>query len=131
MRVGRRAHKWWPRLAWFLFGIGISNAYGLYKQKTADPVDQKTFRKQLMVAMIGSFTARKKRGRKALTQTQAHHHEHDPINRKTHSDCAVCRKKRKYKNGEHAPQTREGCASCNIGVHFACWKEHISAPVDG
>lgn len=130
MRLGRRAKKWWPRLAWFLIGIGISNAYALYRLNTTHPMTEKDFRKQLMVLMVGGYTARKKRGRKQLIQTQPQYQQHKPMHRQRQSDRVVCRTKRRYTNGAHAPQTRDGCAACDVAVHWECWDEHVPVPAD-
>jgi Transposase IS4 len=126
-RVGR-AKKWWPRLAWFLIGMGISNAYALYTFNADKPINQKEFRKQLSQAMVATYTARKKRGRQQHSSLQPATEHHIPMHRTSKSDCVVCRKKRRYKMGEHAPRTKDGCKTCNVAVHLECWVQHL--PVD-
>jgi hypothetical protein len=68
--LGRRAKKWWPRLAWFLIDIGIVNAHILYVKHTEISINQRQFRKQLMRELVASFTARKKRGRPNAYENQ-------------------------------------------------------------
>ena len=38
--------------------------------------------------------------------------------------------KEEYRSGDHGPQTRQASATCDVGVHWECWDEHVSVPVD-
>jgi hypothetical protein len=126
--IGRRAQKWWPRLAWFLIDIGLINARVLYNIHTSSSVSQKEFREELMEQLVGSFSARRKRGRpsayhKPLPDTAVHIPEH----RSTPADCVVCRKEARTHSGRHVSRTREGCRLCSVAVHLACWEKHLPA----
>jgi hypothetical protein len=127
-RIGRRSRKWWPRLAWFLIDIAISNSYVLYtqhiQQSASRIMTHKQFRKALMTEMVGAFTVRKKRGRPA-THKLAADELHIPQHRSQHQPCVVCAKKQRLASGEHKPRTREGCETCDVAVHIKCWREHM------
>ena len=124
-RVGRRARKWWPRLAWFLIGIAISNAHFLYRKHTGKPVGQRQFREQLMDGLVGGFTARKKRGRPpAHPKPMADGEPHLPHAGKERP-CVVCADKMRKSQGQHKPRTNRGCLTCEVGVHDKCWLEHL------
>ena len=130
--IGRRAKKWWPRLAWFLIDVGLINARILYNIHTKSDLSQKKFREMLMKEMVGGFSARRKRGRPyAYQKPPADTAVHTPTTRPSDTDCTVCRKKRHLSSGKHVGRTREGCVECNVAVHFRCWKDHIPATEDG
>ena len=132
-RIGHRARRWWPRLAWFLIDMAINNAYILYRQYMAGQEESdiaaqspKGFRRALMQALVGTFTARKKRGRPSLQpKLAADEVHHIPQLRAKDQVCTVCSKTMRRSQGKHKPRTREGCGTCGVAVHFACWKEHL------
>jgi hypothetical protein len=138
-RIGRRARRWWPRLAWFLIDMAINNAYILYRQYMAGQEEKdvaaessKAFRRALMKALVGTFTARKKRGRRS-TQPRFASGEvpHIPKLRSVDQVCTVCSKTMRRSQGKHKPRTREGCETCGVAVHFACWKGHLPREEEG
>ena len=133
-RIGRKSKRPWPRLAWFLIDIGISNAYVLYRQyvstlQTVNPAGEtaKAFRRTLMQQLVGTFTARKKRGRPPSTPKLAEDEpQHIPqLHRPTHQPCVVCAKKVRVSKGGHKPRTRQGCDTCGVAVHIDCWTGHF------
>ena len=86
----------------------------------------KGFRRALMQALVGTFTARKKRGRPSLQpKLAADEVHHIPQLRAKDQVCTVCSKTMRRSQGKHKPRTREGCGTCGVAVHFACWKEHL------
>ena len=124
-RAGRRARKWWPRLAWFLIGMAISNAHILFVKHTGQKVSQRRFRELLMVALVGGFTARKKRGRPpAHPRPLADTDPHVPHVGKERP-CSVCATKMQRSHGVHKPRTTRGCQTCGVAVHDGCWLEHL------
>jgi hypothetical protein len=128
--IGRRAKKWWPRLAWFLIDVGLINSRILYNIHTkSNNLSQKKFREMLIVDLVGSFGARKKRGRPyAYHKSPADTAEHFPVKRSIPTDCVVCRNVSRTSAGRHASRSREGCRQCDIAVHIECWEKHL--PVD-
>jgi hypothetical protein len=132
-RIGRRARRWWPRLAWFLIDMAINNAYILYGQyvarqehKDTAAESPKAFRRALMQALVGTFTARKKRGRPwSQPKLPAGEVQHVPQLRSAPQECTVCSKTMRLSHGKHKPRTREGCETCGVAVHIACWKAHL------
>jgi hypothetical protein len=62
----RRTLKWWKKIFFHLIGLSALNAYILYKLKTARPVLQRVFRRDLVKQLIdsGEVTAPAPRGRK-------------------------------------------------------------------
>lgn len=125
--IGRRAKKWWPRLAWFLIDVGLINARILYNIHTKSDLSQKQFREMLMQELVGGFSARRKRGRPyAYQKPPADTVVHIPMKRSTPTDCVVCRKSSRTTAGRHASRTREGCRQCDVAVHIACWERHLS-----
>jgi hypothetical protein len=124
--IGRRAKKWWPRLAWFLIDVGLINARILYNIHMSSNLSQRQFRMMLMEELVEGFTARKKRGRpSAYHKPATDDAEHTPTHRAVQKDCVVCRKQRRMSSGHHVGQTRDGCEECNAAVHFSCGKKHV------
>jgi hypothetical protein len=124
--IGRRAKKWWPRLAWFLIDVGLINSRILYNIHTNSNLSQKKFREMLMQELVGSFHGRKKRGRPyANHKPPTDDAEHTPTHRAVQKDCVVCRKQHRTSSGRHVGQTRDGCEECDVAVHFSCWKKHV------
>ena len=79
-----------------------------------------------ILALVGTFTARKKRGRPSLQpKLAADEVHHIPQLRAKDQVCTVCSKTMRRSQGKHKPRTREGCGTCGVAVHFACWKEHL------
>lgn len=138
-RIGRRARRWWPRLAWFLIDMAINNAYILYHQyitgqEESDVAAQspKAFRRALMQALVGTFTARKKRGRPtSQPKLPAGEVQHVPQLHRALQVCTVCAKTIRLSDGKHKPRTREGCETCNVAVHIACWRRHLPREEEG
>ena len=125
-RIGRKTPRWWPHLAWFMIDMAANNAYVLYRLRGADHrLTAAQFREQLMVALVGSFTQRKKRGRPEKVRYRAEE-PHIPMRLEKEQVCSVCAEGRKRKQGQHKPRTREGCQTCGCAVHFACWKKHLN-----
>jgi hypothetical protein len=138
-RIGRRTWRSWPRLAWFVIDMAISNAYVLYRQyidmqaaedaaaaaAPAASTSHKAFRRALMQALVGTFTARKKRGRPPSTKLATDEPQHTPHHRANPKACVVCAKKVRVGHGESKPRTRDGCETCGVAVHFGCWKDHL------
>jgi hypothetical protein len=132
-RIGRRAKRWWPRLAWFLIDMAINNAYILYGRYMAGQEESnvaaqspKAFRRALMQALVGTFTARKKRGRPTSQPKLATGDvQHIPQLHRALQVCTVCAKTMRRSQGKHKPRTREGCETCDVAVHVACWKAHL------
>jgi len=135
-RIGRRSRRWWPRLAWFLIDMAISNSYVLYtqhtqsQQSTSHAMTHKQFRKVLMSEMVGTFTGRKKRGRPVSRKLVPDTPHIPQLHRSSPQPCDVCRKRMKLTSGENKPRTREGCKSCDIAVHIACWERHLKSCVE-
>jgi hypothetical protein len=138
-RIGRKSKRPWPRLAWFLIDIGISNAYVLYRQyvSTLQTVNSagetpKAFRRALMQQLVGTFTARRKRGRPWSSAKIAENEpQHIPRLRMAQRPCVVCSSQHSTTRGGHKPRTTEGCETCGIAVHIACWKRHLSHESEG
>lgn len=143
-RIGRRTWRSWPRLAWFIIDMAISNAFVLYHQHTqqaaaaaaaagapplpapAAAASHKSFRRALMHELVGTFTARKKRGRpSSAPKLAANEPQHIPLHRAKPASCTVCAHKMRVRMGENKPRTRDGCETCGVAVHFSCWKEHL------
>ena len=132
-RIGRRARRWWPRLAWFLIDMAINNAYILYGRYLAEQEERdvaaqspKAFRRALMQALVGTFTARKKRGKPTShPKLAARDGHHIPELHRERGVCVVCSKAMRLSDGKHKPRTREGCETCGVAVHIACWKRHL------
>jgi hypothetical protein len=137
-RIGRKSNKWWPRLAWFLIDMAVSNAYVLYaRYSAAQPsplthaASQKAFRIKLMNELAGTFTARKKRGRPSHTPKMREDEEqHIPALRLPQRPCIVCAATHTTSRGGHKPRTTEGCETCGVAVHIACWKAHLPREAD-
>jgi hypothetical protein len=133
-RIGRKSRRSWPRLAWFLIDLAINNAYILYCDYAAkqegklraaqSPVE---FRRALMRALVGTFTARRKRGRPweepKLPEGEVQHIPQ--LHRAKAQPCVVCQKRVRVSAGGNKPRTREGCETCNVAVHIGCWKSHL------
>jgi hypothetical protein len=129
-RPGRKSPRWWRPLAWFLIDICILNARVLYSEHRPAAGLPKTsataFRYDLLRALIGTFTSRKKRGRPLTHKLAADEPQHIPqLSRPQHTPCVVCAKGLRLSNGQHKPRTREGCETCNVAVHIACWRKHL------
>jgi hypothetical protein len=147
-RIGRKSRRSWPRLAWFLVDICVSNAFVLYKQHCAahaaqappaqgpprlpsDAVSQKAFRRSLMHALVEGFTARKKRGRPPSTpKLSADEPQHIPRSGLPQRPCISCASKHTKSSGVHKPRTTVGCVTCGVAVHIdeqhaECWREHL------
>ena len=124
-RIGRKTARWWPHLAWFMIDMAINNAYVLYNLRTGRKLTPTQFREQLMVALVGDFTQRKKRGRPEKVRIRADEVHHIPMTLSVPEPCMVCARKGKKKSGEHKPRTREGCETCWSACHFGCWKQHL------
>jgi hypothetical protein len=62
----RRTLKWWKKVFFHVLGLAVLNAYILYKLKTARPVLQRVFRRDLVKQLVdsGEVTAPGQRGRK-------------------------------------------------------------------
>jgi hypothetical protein len=133
-RPGRKSRRWWPRLAWFLIDMAVSNAYVLYRQYAAglspQPAAAKSpteFRRALINALVGTFTSRKKRGRPwHPVKLSADEPQHIPqLHREKAQPCVVCARNVRVGAGGNKPRTREGCRTCRVAVHINCWKEHL------
>lgn len=119
-RIGRKTVRWWPRLAWFMIDMAICNAHVLYQQRGITPKLTPTlFRERLMESLVDGFTQRKKRGRPEKVPLSLDV-PHIPVRLTTEQSCAVCKKTRKRKSGQHQPRTRDGCQTCGLAVHFTC-----------
>ena len=136
-RIGRKSRRWWPRLAWFLIDMAVSNAHVLYlryvdalsepKPSHASAASQHEFRCALMTAPVGTFTARKKRGRPSHTPKVREGEVHIPRLHMPQRPCVVCAPEHTTVHGGHKPRTTEGCETCGVAVHIACWKAHLPA----
>jgi hypothetical protein len=127
-RVGRRARKWWPRLAWFIFSIGLTNSYILYtkKEEAKKKVTQREFRFELMKQMIGDYTFRKARGRPRKKQRRLDE-VHTPVRMNKQGNCIVCAKPR-GERGKHSKRSRYGCKQCDVNVCIECFEKHQELP---
>ena len=138
--IGRKSRRWWPRLAWFLIDMAVSNAYVLYARyaaaqpeprlPTPGAATQKAFRRALMQALVGTFTARKKRGRPPSVRV-ARGEPHIPRLRMPRRTCTVCASQHSTSRGGHKPRTTDGCETCGVAVHIACWRAHLPREDDG
>ena len=58
-RPGRKSRRWWPRLAWFVIDMAVTNACVLYSQHQAGAglpaIKPKAFRRVLMLALVGKL----------------------------------------------------------------------------
>jgi len=80
-----------------------------------------------MKELVGSFTARKKRGRSYAYEAQPTAlTTHTPTHMEVEKVCAVCKKSQRRSSGLHVSRTRDGCLECNIAVHFECWQQHFT-----
>ena len=123
-RIGRKSNRWWTHLAWFMIDMAANNAYVLYRLCAQRKLSAAQFREELMEALVGSFTQRKKRGR----SEKVHYREDEPLlpmHLSEQQPCVVCAKKRKLTDGKHKPRMRDGCETCGCAVHFTCWKQHL------
>jgi len=108
-----------------MIDMAANNAYVLYQLRpTNRRLTAAQFREQLMVALVGNFTQRKKRGRPEKVHYRADA-PHIPMKLAIPQVCIVCAEGRKRKMGQHKPRTREGCETCGSAVHFDCWKKHL------
>ena len=121
---GRKSRRWWPRLAWFLIDMCISNARVLYTRHQR-ATSAKDFRLALMLALVGGFTARKKRGRPPSVKVAADVPHIPELHRPKAQPCTVCAKTISVGRGGNKPRTREGCKTCGIAVHHGCWEAHL------
>ena len=125
-------------LAWFIIDSAINNAYVLYQLRgTRRKLTATQFRKELMGALVGQFTQRKKRGRpeKVHIRADEQHHipttqHHIPTTLRDQQPCMVCARKTTKKQGQHKPRTREACQTRGRACHFRCWKEHLPVESD-
>jgi hypothetical protein len=147
-RIGRKSRRWWPRLAWFLIDICVSNAFVLYQQHCvahaaqtgpaqgsahlpSDAASQKAFRRSLMHALAEGFTARKKRGRPTShPRLSVDEPQHIPRSGLPQRSCISCASKHTKSSGVHKPRTTAGCMTCGVAVHIdeqhaECWREHL------
>ena len=131
-RIGRNLNRWWPRLAWFLTNMAVSNAYVLCARHAATlehcppaAATQEAFRRALMHALVGTFTARNKRDRPSHTLKVKEGEEHIPRLRMPQRPCVVCAPDHSVAAGGYKPGTTERCETCGVAVHIACWKLHL------
>ena len=136
-RIGRKAHRRWPRMAWFLIDMAVSNAYVLYaRYVAAEPerrpshpaaASQMAFRRALMNALVGSFGTTRKRGRPSHApevRVKAEE-QHLPIRSMQQRPRVVCALHHSAGRSGHQPRTTQGCETCGVAVHFACWRAHL------
>ena len=124
-RIGRKTARWWPHLAWFMIDLAANNAYALYRMRQpARKMTAAHVRDQLMVALIGSFVQRKKRGRPEKVRYRADE-LHVPMRLAEPDVCVVCAEGRKRKMGQHKSRTREGRETCQRACQFDCWKKQL------
>ena len=128
----------------FIIDVVVINAYVLYREyvaalPTTDPPShhpaaqsQKAFRRALMHALVGTYTSRKKSGRGwEIPKVRADEPQHIPqLHRPKSQPCVVCAKTHSVKMGGNKPRTREGCATCEVAVHIACWRDHLPLVVE-
>ena len=67
--VGRSSKKWWKFILHFVLNVCLVNCFNLYDltnhpPSTANRNRQVTFRRNLVLQLIGTFTSRKRTGRK-------------------------------------------------------------------
>lgn len=118
--IGRRSLKWWHRIFYWLIDLSVVNAFTLYKlnRRHVDPVDQLTFRLQLIRQLTNGYTNRPKRGRPVsflankrrvpddvrLNQVG----DHMPKQNKTYRRCRLCSTTQREK------RTRYVCTACDV-----------------
>lgn len=126
--IGRRARRWWPRLAWFIINIAINNAYALYCSRAGGRPDaQATFRKKLMHHMVERFTARKKVGRPMKRVRAAAMQQHTVVRGEGRGDCVQCRGR--TRNGQHGKRSFHKCRECDVYVCVDCFAAHADAMI--
>ena len=122
--IGRKARRWWPRLAWFIINIAINNAYALYCTRAGDRPDaQAAFRKKLMHQMVEGFTARKKIGRPPKRRRTASSSQHTVMRTNRNGDCTICRPQ--LSSGEHGRRSIYKCRECDVYVCVDCFVVHV------
>jgi Transposase IS4 len=126
-KLGRRSKKWFYSLSWFLFDIGIHNAFILYQAKhNKQHYREKDFRKQLMELLVGDFTARKAMGRPVPKLKRPQDRLHRLVHSERHGDCKQCR--RKLRSGQHGRQSHYRCEDCQVFLCVPdCYNKHIQA----
>ena len=130
-QIGRRSRRNWRRLAWYFIDIAIINAYVLYEQYGQDTemMSQHDFRLRLQSELIGSFTARLKRGRPPAVETQPNDGalHHTPGRSPTSRDCSVCGV-HPLPSGQHNRRTRIRCRQCKVPICIEddCWDQHVT-----
>jgi hypothetical protein len=115
-KIGRRSRKFFYCLMWFLLDVAIHNAYILYKtHRAGQSDDEKAFRKQLMVQLVGSYSGRAK----SVSQLKR---PRDALHRLQHTEergsCVQCRKR--VGDGGHNPRSHWRCSDCEV---FLCAPE--------
>ena len=104
--IGRKTNRWWPPLAWFMIDAAINNAYVLYTLRgVGRKLTATQFRKELMEALVGEFTQRKKRGRPETQHIRADEQHHVPTTLSDPLPCVVRARKVTKKHGQHKPRT--------------------------
>ena len=113
-----------------MIDIAINNTYVPYQRGTGRKLTATQFRKELMRALLGQFTQRKKRGRPKKVHIRADEQHHIPTTLRDQQPCMVCARKTTTKQGQHKPRTREACQTCGRACHFRCWQEHLPVESD-
>ena len=125
-RIGCKTNRWWTPLAWFMIDAAVNNAYVLYTLRGAGrKLTATQFRKELMVALVGGYTQRKKLGRPEKQHIRAGEPHHIPVKLPAPKPCMMCAKKMKLLNGEHKPRVSVSCQQCGRACHLECWKDHL------
>jgi hypothetical protein len=122
-KIGRRSRKFFYSLIWFLLDVAIHNAYILYKaHHAAENGDEKAFRKQLMLQLVGSYSGRAKSNNNLKRSRDALH----PIEHtQTQGVCALCRVR--VGEGGHNRRSHWKCQDCQR--HYCmpnCYNKHVT-----
>lgn len=124
-KIGRRSVKWFYSLVWFLFDIGIHNAFILHQQKHHKKnYDEKAFRKELMVALVNGYSCVQGKGNSAAPLKRVRDIFHTVQHSHQQGTCHHCR--RRVGNGGHNARSYWKCAECDVFLCMPkCYNTHV------
>jgi hypothetical protein len=131
--VGRSSKKLWKFILYFVLNVCLVNCFILYDLTNHPPSTaygnrQLTFRRNLVRQLIGTFTSRKRTGRKRSLPIRTAFPNLFHILQKISGRakvCALCIEKKKKAPSGRGKQTTYKCKQCDLPLcHVGCFLEY-------
>ena len=131
--VGRCSKKWWKFILHFVLNVCLVNCFILYDltnhpPSTAHGNRQLTFRRNLVCQLTGTFTSRKRTGRKNISPIGIAFPNLFHTLQKVSDGakvCALCIEKKKKAPSRRGKQTTYKCKQCDLPLcSVGCFLEY-------